>query len=268
MRMMNEQLPRSRRRAAGAIVVPVTALLLLGAMGAGSVGDLRAQARAALEQYVETRRIISEEKRDWALGREMLDDRIDLVRREIESLREKIGRAEASIAEADTKRGELLADNERQKATAAGLEASIGLMEDRTRALLGRLPETLREKVAPLSQRLPKAGEPSGLSLSERFQNVVGVLNEINKFHREITVTSEVRDLPDGTTAEVTVMYVGISQAYYVNGDGTTAGVGSGGADGWIWKPADAYATEIAQAISIRKNEGIAAFVPLPLAID
>ena len=43
----------------------------------------------------------------------MLNDRIELVQREIESLRAKIGDAEGSIAEADKKRAELVGENER-----------------------------------------------------------------------------------------------------------------------------------------------------------
>ena len=51
------------------------------AEAAEKVGD----TRKALEKWVETRRLIAEEKRDWALGREMLQQRIELVQREIES---------------------------------------------------------------------------------------------------------------------------------------------------------------------------------------
>jgi hypothetical protein len=224
--------------------------------------------RAALEKWVETRRIISEEKRDLALAKEMLNERIELVQREIKSLREKIGEAEKSIAEADKKRSGLLADNAKLKGASGSLGQALVALEERTSGLLVRLPDPLRERVKPLSQRLPGSMEETKLSLSERFQNVIGILNEINKFNREITVTSEVRTLPDGSSAEVTALYIGIGQGYYSGQNGKIAGVGWATDDGWVWKPANEAAAPIAAAIAILKDEQVASFVRLPIKIQ
>ncbi len=90
---------------------------------------------------------------------------------------------------------------------------------------------------------------------------------QVNKFNREITVTSEVRELPDGTSAEVTALYVGISTAYYVSRDGSAAGMGTASPDGWVWTPANDDAAQIAKAIAILKNEQVASFVKLPIDI-
>ena len=74
--------------------------------------------RAALEKWVETQRVISKEKKDLALAKEMLNERIELVKREIDSLHGKISEAEESIAEADKKRAELIEENEKLKGAA------------------------------------------------------------------------------------------------------------------------------------------------------
>lgn len=224
--------------------------------------------RAALEKYVETRKVISAEQRDWKLGREMLNERIDLVQREIDSLREKIGDTEESIGEADKKRAELVEENERLKSASEALNETVLSLEDNTRRLLKRLPDPIRERVRPLSQRLPDDAQETKLSLAERFQNVIGILNEVNKFNREITMTSEVRTLPDGTSAEVTALYAGIGAAWYATADGRSAGVGGPSDDGWAWTPANDDADEIAHAIAILKNEQVAAFVRLPVEIQ
>jgi hypothetical protein len=76
-----------------------------------------------------------------------------------------------------------------------------------------------------------------------------------------------VRKLADGTTAEVTALYVGIGQAYYVSGNKKAAGVGTASDEGWVWTPKNEAAREIARAISILKNEEAADFVPLPIVI-
>jgi hypothetical protein len=224
--------------------------------------------RAAIERWVEARNVIGKEKRDWQLGRELLEARIDLVHREILAVRSRITEAEKNTAEADRKLEELSADNRRLVEAAGGLESLIAQLETRTRKLLPRLPEPLRERVKMLSQRIPEEGAPTRQSLGERFLNVVGVLNEVNKFQREITVTSEVRALGDGTSAEVTTVYIGIGQAYYATGNGKAAGFGAATADDWQWTPANGLAPQILKVIAILKNEAPAEFVPLPAKVQ
>jgi len=225
------------------------------------------QVRGTIEKWVETQGVISKEKQEWALGREMLNERIELVEREIASLREKIGQAEESISDADKKRAELVEENETLKAVGDTLGGIVAHLEARTFALVERLPDPIRERIKPLSQRLPEDPEATELSLAQRFQNVIGILNEVNKFNREITVTSEVRTLADDNVAEVTALYVGLGQAYYTGANGTVAGVGRPAADGWSWEPANKVADQVADAVAILKNEKVAGFVSLAVSV-
>jgi hypothetical protein len=227
-----------------------------------------AATRTTIEKYVETRGLVSKETRDWAVGKEALTARMDIVRREIESLQKRIADAEKTIADADRDRAELLAENERRKTVAEQLTAQVVTMEARVLKLLPRLPEPLRTRVKPLSQRLPVAGEENKQSVGERWQNVIGILNEVDKWNREITVTSEVRTLTDGSRVEVTVLYIGIGQAYYAGGNGKVAGIGSATASGWDWRQANELAGDIERAIKIYKSEDVAAFVRLPVQIQ
>jgi FtsZ-binding cell division protein ZapB len=259
---------KTTRGLVGAAALLGAGLLSIGAStvqeGSGRVEEVR----TLLQELVETRRVISDEKRDWTIGREVLQDRIDLVEAEIAGLRERIAEAEQSISEADAKRAELTAENERLSGASQALGGVVRGLEERTRALLARLPEPLRERVKPISQRLPADPEATKAGLGERFLNIIGILNEADKFHREVSVNSEVRTLEDGTSVEVTALYVGIGQAYYVNGDGTLAGVGSASADDWSWKPANEAAADVARAIAILQNEQEASYVPLPVQFD
>jgi FtsZ-binding cell division protein ZapB len=245
----------------------VTGFLLMGSAASAVDPQSVDGVRAALEKWVETRKVISQEQRDWALGKEMLNERIDLVQQEIDSLKEKIADAETSISEADKKRDELVVQNEELKKASSALNGTVLALEENTQKLLKRLPDPIRERVKPLSQRIPENIEETKLSLAERFQNIIGILNEVNKFSREITLTSEVRSLPDGSSAEVTAMYVGIGQAYYASSDGKIAGTGTASADGWVWTADNGIAADISQAIAILKNEQIASFVQLPVEI-
>jgi len=231
-------------------------------------GVLVEDARDALGRWVETRRVISQEQRDWTLGKEVLTDRIGILEREIAAIRERIDQAEASITEADDKRAELVAANEAVKATTTRLEGEVGKLESRTGELLGRVPDPIRQRVEPLSQQFPDGTAETSLSLSQRFQNVIGVLNAINKFQREVSVSSEVRELGDGTSAEVTALYLGIGQGFYVTASGDRAGVGSGAEGEWKWTTKSEAGAAIQKAIAIFKNEDVASFVQLPVRIQ
>lgn len=246
----------------------ILALLIFVSLGGAVESDRIDNVRALTERWVETRRVISKERQDWTLGHEMLDERIKLVEREIASLREKIDEAQKSIGEADAKRAELVDENEALKASAAGLTETLAAMEARTVALDRRLPDPVRERIKPLSQRIPADPNDTKLSLAQRFQNVIGLLNEVNKFHRAIEVASEIRTMADGSAVEVAALYVGLGQAYYSGANGTAAGVGRPAADGWHWESAPDATDQVADALAILKNEKVAGFVPLPATID
>ncbi len=226
------------------------------------------EVRSTLERYVETRRIISRERLEFAKAKQSLLDRIELVKKEIGSFEQRIGETEGNLATADEKKAELVAENEALKTASTSLAGMIASLEARTLALLPRLPDPIRTRVKPLSQRLPEDPANTKLSLGDRFVNVIGILNEINKFNNEITTASEVRSLPDGSSVEVTAVYLGIGQGYYVNSDATVAGIGAADATEWKWTSENEAAPAIARVVAIIKNESPAAFVRVPMKVD
>jgi hypothetical protein len=266
--MMKQRTNRAVRTLAAASTLGLVASMLVSGAQSDDAGRGVQEARTALEKWVETRRILSAERRDWALGREMLAERIELVQREIESLRASIGEAEGNIAEADRKRAELLVEEERLSAAAAVLGTAVGDLEQGTRRLVARLPEPLRERVRPLTQQFPEDPQATELGLAQRYQNVVGTLNAVNKFNREVSAFSEVRPLADGSASEVTALYLGIGQGWYVNAAGDLAGIGTASEDAWVWTPADEHAPAVAEAVAIQRGERPPAFVQLPIRIQ
>jgi hypothetical protein len=263
--MNSTTIARPRARGALLLLAAVTAAPLAAQ---GQPQDPVAATRSTLEQWVATRATISKENRDWALAKESLQARMDVVRRETEALKKRIGDAESGLADAEKKRLELQADNDRQKATSAALEQRIAAYEQRLLGMLPRLPDTLREKVKPLTQRIPTGEGQAAQSLGDRYATVIGVLNEIHKWNREVTVTSEVRDVGGGTSVEVAVLYAGLGQAWYAGGNGKVAGVGVAGPSKWEWRPANELSPAITKLIAVFKNEQPATFVQLPMTVQ
>jgi len=225
--------------------------------------------RETLTKWVETKQLISKEKSEWASGKDILEDRVRLARAETTTVRDKLKEISTAVAEAQKKRDELAAQNDKLKATAEKSKAMVIAAEKKLRPLLPQLPEPLREKLKPIIARFPEDSEKSTASLAERLQNVLGILDQASAFNSTVASVKELRTFPDGTRAEVTTVYLGLSQAYYTNREGTLAGIGHPGPDGWVWKPDNANGKKILLAVHILEGkEKGATFIDLPVKIQ
>jgi hypothetical protein len=222
--------------------------------------------RTLIGKWVETQQLISKERKDWQQGREILAGRIEMVKKEIATIEERMAKARATIEETESRKNELIATNEIFKAGAAQLAADAATLEGQIRNLYPRLPEPLQQRIQPLFQRIPADAAATQVSVAERFQNVLGILNEINKFNAEITVAYEVRELTDGKPSEVKTMYVGLGQAYYVSAGGE-AGVGRPAETNWTWTAANSYAHDVQFALEVMQNKEKPRFIPLPVEL-
>jgi hypothetical protein len=225
------------------------------------------ETRLAMGKWIETEKIISLERNEWQQGKEILAGRLELVKQEIALLEVKLQEAQTSVTEVERKRGELAAEGEELKAAGAQLADVVARLEQEVRRLYQTLPGPLQEKLEPLHGRIPT--DPSGgrASTPERFQNVLGILNEVNKANNEISVTYEVHTMGDGRPAEVQAVYVGLAQAYYVGAEGE-AGIGRPSANGWQWEPSDAVSRDVLKALDILEGKHSPAFIPLPVKIQ
>jgi hypothetical protein len=234
---------------------------------AGRSAPTLAETRLTMGKWIETQQIISKERNEWQQGKEILLGRLELVRSEIAAVEEKIQQASSGVTEAEQKRRELDVENDQLRAISDRLTEAVTAMEIEIRRLSEALPHPLREKLEPLFQRMPEDPAATHVSAAERFQNVLGILNEVTKANSEITVHYEVRELAGGVPSEVRAMYVGLAQAYYLSARGE-AGIGRPTPQGWIWEPANALAPDVYMALEILQGKHTPAFVPLPVKLQ
>jgi len=246
-------------------VSPIAGGAGLRAAEADSARSLDA-ARSTLDKWVETQGIISKERRDWQQGKEILMSRIEAVKKEIARVEERLKEARAGKAKTDEAAVQLTGERRAIAEVTEALAAHLGDLETRLRALFRILPESLQEKLQPLYQRMPEDPANDRISVAERFQNVLGILNEMNRVNNEVTVASEIRPLSDGRPSEVKTIYVGLGQAYFVSARGE-AGIGRPSADGWTWRTDDAIAPDINLVLEILQSKSSPKFVPLPVDI-
>ena len=226
------------------------------------------ETRHVLDQWVETKQILSEERNDWRLEKSILQDTQILLQRELDRMNAAIDDLEASATAADADRAALTEEKERQTAAAAVVKANIGDLETKVKAILTSLPEPLVDKIKPLIRRLPNNPENTKLSLGERVQNVVGILSQADKFNSTITLSNESREISEGKLVQVTTLYWGLAQAYFVDNSGSYAGTGKPGAATWEWTEIDGVGSEIKQLLDIYEGIGEIQFVQIPAHIQ
>ncbi|NNE90636.1 MAG: DUF3450 family protein [Verrucomicrobiales bacterium] len=215
-----------------------------------------------LRQWVDVKKTISAEKADWEAKKTTLADLNELRKQEIGNIDELIEAAGSRLADAEKRRVELLTEEEELRAWRADFQKTVDALETRIVQLARRFPPPLTEKLDDALARLHTTEEET--PLQNRFRDLVAILAEAGNFQNTITVDTDLREI-DGKQIEVDVLYLGLTQAFFVDRAGKNAGIGHPGDDGWTWQPVNRLAGEIRQAIAVQRKESPPAFVELPI---
>jgi chromosome segregation ATPase len=248
-------------------------ILKILTLGSSAATALSAQAQVdatknQLQEWVETRQIISQEKADWKVEQSILGDTVALLENELTRLETELEEVEATATAADEERAELTQEKEKLTSASSVVEANIGKLETQMKAVIKTLPEPLVEKIKPLIRRLPEDSTDTSLSLGERVQNIVGILSQADKFNTTLTQTSESREISEGKTVEVRTLYWGLASAYYVDASGEYAGMGYPTAEGWEWPRIDNAGEAIKRLIDVYEGSEEIQFVEVPARIN
>ena len=233
-----------------------------------SAQNIVSETRSALNKWVETEQLISEERSDWKVEQSILGDTVALLTDELARLEGALEDLDASATAADEERTQLAAEKESLNAASSVVKASIGALEAQTREIVRSLPDPLTERIKPLIRRLPENSNKTALSLGERVQNVVGILSQADKFNATLTETSESREISEGKVVEVRTLYWGLAMAYYVDSSGDYAGIGVPAADGWEWPRIEGAGPAIKALMDVYSGSGDIEFVEVPAQIN
>ena len=249
------------------VTAPAAALLTLAAVGmALAVDTPENQTRDMIDQWVQTKSLVSKERQDWRVGRQVMQERVALLQREIDGLREKTSQATNDVGDVDRQLAALGLEKEAMKGAVEELQRGVVTLETSVGRLVRLAPDPVRERVKPLTQRLPLDSANTKTPLAERVQVAIGILNELTKANGEVVQAVEIRALSGGSSAEVRTLYVGLAQGYFVSAKGE-AGIGVPGENGWTWGPANDLAPAIEEVLAIMQNKGSPRFIPLPVKI-
>lgn len=239
---------------------------------AAGTKDYLELSRELLNKYYETQKLLAKEEADWKTGKEIVTSRVALLKAQLKELAEKTTEQQKTITTNDTEREKLDTQNKELLSSQDLQVAAIQKLESRVHKLWPLLPGFLQDKIRGQYERLPKPtmkAEEIKASVGERFVNVLIVINEVNKFHSDVTVINERRKLADGRELEVRVIYFGLAAAYFA-GSGETANVGGmliPAEGGWKAQEDPKVAALVDEVIAMNKGDKVAGFVNLPVKV-
>jgi hypothetical protein len=223
---------------------------------------------SSLEKWVEMERRIADESARWDVEKESLQDLIMLYKEELAGLTETIREAEEDVSAAEAARSKLNAEGERLAVIEDKVRAAITAAENDLKTLHTRLPQPLKDSIAPVFSQLPENPEDTKLSIAQRIQFVVASLTQIQKFNTSVTMEEGFREFEAGRQVQIDAIYFGLGAAYYVDKATENAGYGVIGPDGWRWQDDAAIAPLVRQLLEVYQTPGKAAFVELPVEIN
>ena len=232
------------------------------------VGASMDNARSLLQKWAETQRLIAAERSEWEQGKSVLQSRIQLLQVALQENDKKMKEAREKLAEAKTKIAEAEAEKKQVKEASDALLEIAPKLEKGVRDLCDLIPTAVKEKVKVLLERIPKEGHPDMKNSALRMQNVLGILNELNKANTEIASLPEIHDIGGGKKAEVKAIYLGLGQGYYVNSAGDMAGRGTPAAGGWKWAAEPTIAKKMIEVLDVMKKTVAPKLVELPATIE
>lgn len=233
--------------------------------GAGDPG-VSTPTASVLEQWVQTRQWISKVRAEWQAEKEMLQQTRAMLEAELRALETAMSQVSTQSAVTAHERARVQEQLEQWDRALSVVKERLPAWESHLRKLGPAFPEPLRRTVQPLLDRL-EGGPDGARSAWSRLQTVVTLLNEVEKFHSTVTLHPELRPGPEGKPLRVTVLYLGLAQAWYVDETGRVAGRGVPTLAGWNWTEEPGLAEAVRSAVQVQEGKQPAHFVSLRVEI-
>lgn len=235
----------------------------------GAPTNLVENTRTTLQKWVEVRQLIGRTKADWINDKDVLQQSINLYQRELSTLAEQMTSVQTNSTAITNQRVPLEKEKAELKAANERLKVLLGELEAQVRAVTNLLPAPLlsSEGMQKALELIPADSNNTRIPVNVRMGTLVNLLIGIAKFNTEVTLHPETQVLPDGAEIQVTRIYLGLGQAYFVDRAGTFAGLGWPTPEGWHWETRNELASAIQDAIAIYDNTKPAVFLSLPAQI-
>ena len=235
-------------------------ILLTFPIAAQQTDPVIAELRETISKIVDTQTLEAKERLDWKARKAEMQALLELHGKELKLLGEELEKsgdsAPGHAGSMDSLEAEITSLKESRRLASETIARNV----PRAISLAKRFPAPLLSEAEPEISSLStwkKSDEPR-----DTLRSVLSLVAKAEQFNRRFIRSSEIRD-----NHQVEVIYLGLARAYYA-GKNKTAGTGTPGTDGWVWKSQPALHSSISSAIDTFDKKVPPSMIELPLEID
>lgn len=249
-------------------ILPIVAIIAIANGLCAQNAERIDQAREKIQKWVETRQVISKERADWTTQKDYLLSSKALLEEGLVGIEDKLDELASKESAADTERSKLNEEKQALEAATGSVKEKIGTLEVQLLGIIKYFPDVFRTQIEPLIRRIPEDPTKTRMTISERLMNIVGIVQQANKFNSTPQLYPETVAV-GGEEIQVDVLYWGMGIAFFVDQKNEYAGYKYPTADGWKSTEMGEYAGNIRKLIDNyqRKTPEIE-FSEVPVAVN
>lgn len=216
-------------------------------------------------EWVKTRAETVRLETEWSGQRGLMESMVEALGQRATLIEEKRENARARTAQ---DRAELDALERKNESAGAGLKAAEARLREVDQGLLALRPMLPPRLSAALELPYKSIADP-GLSVGDRMQHTMTILNRCLQFNRIVTAGEEVLTLAgEPAPKSLEVIYWGLSHGYALDRAAGKAWFGSPGAQGWQWEVRPASAVAVARLLAIANDKADPDFIVVPAKLN
>ncbi len=226
-----------------------------------------AELKSVISEWVETQRQLARAQSRWRTEKATLEFDLSRMREELKYFKDSIESMKSNESASLNERDTLLEQKQGLERFERIWLERLPILEKRVLELSQRLPDPLKRKISPALKRLQGVRDPNS-GINSRLQAIVAILGETDQFHHSVQIHDQIISINGAEEIQVKVIYIGLTQAYFVNEKGEQAGTGQPGATEWEWSSQPKLADRVQKMIRIQSGESAPAWVSMPLELN
>lgn len=214
------------------------------------------------KQWLQLERSTLALSQDWQLEKQLLNQRIALLREQNKQLTQVIKNADQQTDNLSERRQELIAAQAEIEQSLSGYRQIKPQLHHFLQMQMARTPPYLQQQLANALAQLD-----SNKPLNKEYQVLVEGIKQIAKANQLISVKQGSIEL-EGEKIMTEQLYLGNGQAWFITQDNSRAGIGFASLEGWHWQQShDDDNQSIRQAINDAKNLTPGQLIALPVKL-
>lgn len=226
-----------------------------------------AELKTVISERIKTQRQIAQSKSQWRADKSTLEFDLSRMKDELKFFKDSIQSLQSNESASLIERDQLLSQKSALEEIEKVWKERLPRLEKRVLQLAQRFPDPLARKVAPALKRI-QPGSQTTSGFNSRLQAIVAIIGEADQFHSSVQMHNQMIELNGKESYQVTVIYVGLTQAFFVNEKGDLAGYGKPGSSGWTWEAQNKLGSRVQELIRIHQGELAPNWKNMPIEIN